>query len=167
MWTLRVNEKEVNCVTVSSILLTFWKQCIPVCRLYFSWETVSKSIVVACCRSEGESRFHHTCPWRGGSNDGRHADEEHCDCCQKRTDALNTHTHTPTPRHTHTCTNSIKIFILTRADIMQTCRYRCIHLYRHPHRQTSCQTSNTVLFEHLWTQDSIPAGKSTWYVLRL
>uniref|UniRef100_A0A3Q4I135 Methylenetetrahydrofolate dehydrogenase (NADP+ dependent) 2 like n=1 Tax=Neolamprologus brichardi TaxID=32507 RepID=A0A3Q4I135_NEOBR len=43
-----------------------------------------------------ESRFHHTCPRRGGSNDGRHADEEHCDCCQKRTDALNTHPHTYT-----------------------------------------------------------------------
>lgn len=62
------------------------------------------SICWACCRSEGEGRFHHAGSRRRGADDRRHADEEHCDRGQKRTDALNTHTFVCVCVHTHTQT---------------------------------------------------------------
>lgn len=78
-----------NNLSVALVLLTTVKIC------YFNTDLCSlgltKYFFLTWCRSEGEGGIHHSCSWRCGSDDCRHADEEHCDRCQKRTDALKAH----------------------------------------------------------------------------
>lgn len=87
------------------------------------------SICWACCRSEGEGRFHHAGSRRRGADDRRHADEEHCDRGQKRTDALNTHTFVCVCVHTHT-NMCISLFSFTHilSDIFLFLKTTCSKL---------------------------------------